>query len=25
VNPPSVFDHTALVALFDGHPEVFSL
>jgi hypothetical protein len=25
VNPPSVFDHTALVALFNGHPEAFAL
>jgi hypothetical protein len=25
VNPPSVFDHTALLALFAGHPEAFTL
>jgi hypothetical protein len=25
VNPPSVFDHTALLALFGGHPEAFAL
>jgi hypothetical protein len=25
VNPASVFDHTALVALFNGHPEAFAL
>src|SRR2546423_11264687 len=25
VNPPSVFDHTALVALFDAHPKALDL
>jgi len=25
VNPPSIFDHTALVALFNAHPDAFSL
>jgi len=25
VNPPSVFDHTALIALFDAHPQVLGL
>ena len=25
MNPPSIFDHTALIALFDAHPEAFAL